>query len=368
MTRRPPNPFQTPGESAPDKEREGSEERSTEAPTPAGPEDLPPAEPRREPHAPPPPPFRDATDAEPGREEDSGAAGGQGPAWPAGQGAPQRAEQPDLEAPHRPDRPGRLQRGTIPIFDTLREAASLINHNRRTVLMPLVVVTIPVAVIAALLPALMFVTVWRHEPVVTTGTLTTDATTMMIFFLVLITAVEALFTQVARAATIVAVAGVARGSPPSLTEALDPAFNRIGGILVLIAVIVMIVGVGLLTLIGLIVMPYLLLRLAIAFDAYMIEDGSPWSALGRSWSLMQGNMLRLLGLLGLAAICVLPFFVILSLLAGMGEGARSFQILWMAFWGVLQAIVILPIVAFFTACTTLYYLKARAIEDEARVA
>lgn len=259
------------------------------------------------------------------------------------------------------------------MFDTLREAVRLINENRATVLLPLAVVTIPVALILSVVRAVLFLTVWSDQPLPTTATLAEDGTPgAMLFMLVVLTAVDVLFVLgIARAAAIVALSGAARGKPPTLTEALDPAFNRIGGILVLLLVFIMLFFTALalaVTLIGFVLMMYVLLRIGIAFEVYMLEGLGPWEAVGRSWELMRGNMLRLLGLMGLATVVVVPFLVLVSLVGEITGGDRNTQILLATGWGTLQALVTISIVTVFTACTTLYYLKARAVEDGARPA
>ena len=254
-------------------------------------------------------------------------------------------------------------RGQIPVVDTLREAASLVNQNRGTVLLPLLAVTFPVALVISILTVVLFLTAWSDEALVSTATITEQTPAPIVFTLLVFTAVEVLFAQVARAAAIVAIAGAAAGKRTSLAEALDPAFNKIGGILVLIGVFIAGFFLGVLTIVGLIIVPYLFLRIAVSLEAYMLDGGSIWNSFGRSWAVMQGNMLRLLGLLLLTGACVLPVIVLVSLLGGSIEGDRTTELVMFAGWSLAQAIILIPIVALFTACTTLYYLKARAIHD-----
>lgn len=357
MTRRPPNPFRGPeDEAAPASEDEpGAVPTSPDGDAQTPPQEPPPAagvdgevsRPDEDEHTPPRPAWK----AEPEPEPESPPPY---PRWEA-------REEPE---PSGTATPGR---GAIPVFDTLREAVRLINENRVTVLLPLAVVTIPVAIILAVVRAVLFLSVWSNQPLPTTATLAEDGTPgSMLFLLVVLTAVDVLFALVARAAAIVALSGARRGEPPTLTEALDPAFNRIGGILVLLLVLAMLLATAmvlLVTIIGFVLMVYVLLRIGVAFEAYMLEGLGPWEAIGRSWELMRGNMLRLLGLMGLATVIALPFLVLVSLLSEVTGGDRNAEILLVAGWSTLQAVVVIPIVALFTACTTLYYLKARTVED-----
>lgn len=338
MTRRPPNPF-------------------------AG-DDPPPEEPHR-PEAP------ERGEGEPKRDE-RGAAG---PAWG-------EAERPEPASPRpggeegraefsRPDTPGstprddgRPQRGQIPVIETLREAAALVNQNRRTVLLPLAVVSIPAALVSSILSALLFLTVWREHSPTSLGTVDTETPGVVIFAVLVLAAVEILFALVGRAATIVAIAGAKRGEAPTLAESLDPAFSRIGGLLLMVGVLVLAAGLLTIPIIGLFIGFYLLLRLAVAFEAFMVEETGAMESLGRSWAVMRGNMLRLLGLVALAMACVLPIILVGPALSSVIGGGRTATILLLTISSAVQTVIAVPVVAFLTACTTLYFLKARRVEDD----
>lgn len=277
-----------------------------------------------------------------------------------------------LPAPEPGDYPSQPQAGTgaprvpgIPVMATLKEAWALVRAHPRTILLPMAAITVPLAFIIAAVNAGLFLSVWSDDEVVSIATMTAETRRPVMFGLIVLVAAEVLFAQVARAATIVALAGVIRGREPVLAEALDPAFTRLGGLLALIVIIAIIFGVTLVTVIGILALPYLMLRLGLAFDTYMIEGLGPWQALARSWALMRGNMLRMLALIVLGVLCVMPVVLALSTIEAVIGGSRTAQLLLVAAFSVVQSAVLVPVVAFLTACTTLYYFKTRARYDAA---
>jgi len=253
----------------------------------------------------------------------------------------------------------------IPVVATLKEAWHLVRLHPRRLLMPMAVITIPLALIIAAVNAALFLTIWEDEELVGLGTLTSDTARPVMFGVVVLVAIDMLFAQVARAATIVAVASVVEGRPGSLTDCLDPAFTRLGGLLVLIAVIAGLLGVAFVTVIGVLALPYVMIRLGLAFDAYMIEGLGAWPALRRSWSLMHGRILRLFALVALSVVCALPILLTLSALEVSIGGDRAPQLLILTVFAGVRSAIFVPVVGFLTACTTLYYFKARERADAA---
>jgi hypothetical protein len=248
-------------------------------------------------------------------------------------------------------------------MSTVREAFQLLRDNPRATMLPQAAIGIPVAIVAGIAIVFFFSTIFADQDMNLVASFSSEAEGRALFVMAIIVAVEAMFAQVARGATIVAVAGAARGRPLSLVEALDPAFTRLGGLIGLVFVLGAIGALAFITLIGLVVLPYVIFRLALVFDAYMLEGVGVNQAIRRSWQLMSGNMIRLVGVIALSVFLALPVLLLFSVLSGTGEGSRTVQLLLVAFWGIVRGAALVPLVAFLTACTTLYYLKAKAAED-----
>lgn len=230
-------------------------------------------------------------------------------------------------------------------------------------MLPQAAIGIPVAIAAAIATIFVFLSAFPDEDVTAVASFSTDAGNAALFAMAVIVAAEALFAQVARGATIVAVANAAKGKPLPLVEALDPAFTRLGGLVALVIVLGAIGALAFITIVGLVLLPYVLFRLALVFDTYMLEGVGVNQAIRRSWQVMSGNIIRLIGVIALSVLCALPALLLFSLLGGVGEGNRTTQVLFVAVMGVVRGAAFVPFVAFLTACTTLYYLKAKAVED-----
>ena len=176
----------------------------------------------------------------------------------------------------------------MPARKVIATAWALVTHHPREAMLPLVVIQIPVAILTGAVLAVLLLTVFGDQEINTN-----DGGQLLA--LLLVSGTQALFAQVARGSTIVSLAGVIRGQPLTLTQALDPAFSRMGGLLALVVLVSAGVLISFVTLIGLVLLPYMILRFALAFEAFMLEDLGPWPALRRSWELMRGHMLRMLG-------------------------------------------------------------------------
>ncbi len=241
-------------------------------------------------------------------------------------------------------------------------AFRLVSRNRREAMLPLAAVQVPVSIATAVATAVLYLTVFRDDPVQATDKLIEDGGGPLLAFIIL-TAIEGLFAQVARAATVVSIAGVALAKPKSLSAALDPAFTRMGGLLVLVAVVAAGAGLALISVVGLIFLPYIALRLALSVETYMLEGLGPTAALRRSWELMRGNVLRFLGVILLAFLVLLGPLASLSILGAFVGGGRTARVIEIAFLTVAQGILVIPLIAFLTATTTLYYLTIKARRD-----
>jgi hypothetical protein len=190
-----------------------------------------------------------------------------------------------------------------------------------------------------------------------------------------VAAFEGLFAQVARAATIVSVAAAVRGKPKTLTEALDPAFTRMGHIVLLVVLLALclagtLVAVSILALIPfvgiaipMVIVSYVAVRTTLGFEVLMLEAVGPWQALRRSWAITRGRTLRLLGLIlaAFAGIAV-PLLCITSL-SYLVTGGRTLEVILTAAVTFAGGLFQVPLFAFMSTVTTLYYLKAKEIDD-----
>ena len=100
----------------------------------------------------------------------------------------------------------------------------------------------------------------------------------------------------------------------------------------------------------------------------MLEGISPWGAIKRSWALTRGNVLRLLGIILLSALAVAGPLLVISGLGAIIGGGRSVRVLETGLYIFAQGVFVVPLVAFLTATTTLYYLTIRVTHDERRTA
>jgi hypothetical protein len=244
----------------------------------------------------------------------------------------------------------------LPVRRVIATAWDLLTTRPREALLPVAAIEIPVALISAALLAAALLTVFSDVPLDPQ-----DSTYLAL--LVAVGAGQALFTQVAHGAAIISVAGLLRGKRKSLTESLDPAFTRMGGLFALLVVLVGVAFLLVLTVIGLVLLPYLLVRLALSHQAFMLEGRSPFAAFGRSWAMMRGHMLRMLGVMLLTMLIFVGPAFLIAALDGLVTGSRETQLLLQVVVSVVQGFLAVPLVAFASATTTVFYLN---LEDSER--
>lgn len=263
----------------------------------------------------------------------------------------------------------------ISIRGTLSESWWLLWRQPRLVLLPWLAVQLPVAALGAAVTAVLYLTVFRSEAVKPTSDLFSDGATAALFVYLAVTAFEGLFAQVARAATIVSVAATVRGKPKTLTEALDPAFTRMGPIILLVALLGLclastLVAVSILVLIpfagaaiALAILSYVAIRTSLSFEALMLEAVGPWQALRRSWAITRGRTLRLLGLILAAFVSIAIPLLCITSLSYLITGGRTVEVILTAAVTFAGGVFEVPLFAFMSTVTTLYYLKAREMDD-----
>lgn len=245
------------------------------------------------------------------------------------------------------------------IGGTLADAWSLLRAAPRVTLGPLLAVQGAVALATAAVTAMLFAVVFPDEPVVAPAAFLDARATGLRFALAVLNAAGVLFAQVARAGTIVGTAASRRKETLSLAQALDPAFTRMGGLLVL-AVLVATVSFALaLTLVGIALLPFVAARIGLAAEALVLEERDAFAALGRSWEVTRRRTLRTLGLLVAVALPVVPVLLVLARLRTVATDDRPAAIAFVAIAHVVEATALAPFLAYATVATTLYFLKLR---------
>jgi hypothetical protein len=255
----------------------------------------------------------------------------------------------------------------VPVFATVREAWRLMRAYPAQTLLPMFVIEVPVALLTALVTALLYVSVFADEPVRSGADILALADGGPLFAFLALTAFEILFAQVARGATIVGVAAARQGDRRPLSQLLDPAFTRMGGLLALAIITSAVAALSVvlsITIIGALIAIFVFIRWAIAFEAFILEERTVFNALGTSWLMMQGNMLRYLGVLLVSFAAALFPFVAISLLELLVGGSRTAEVATTAIVTALQGILVVPILVFLTAVTTVFYfnLKERPVD------
>jgi Membrane domain of glycerophosphoryl diester phosphodiesterase len=259
------------------------------------------------------------------------------------------------EAPPAPP-PARLRPPSVPVRATVGRAFRIALRQPRVSLLPLAAVQAPAALVAAVATAVLFLTVFKNDPVDPT-----EGGPLLAFLI--IAAAQGLFAQVAHAATIVSIAGAETGRPRTLSESLDPAFSRMGAILGLVAILALGALVCVFSLVGVVLLPYLGLRVILCFETMMLENVGPWAAIRRSWALTHGHVLRLLGVVALSALVVVGPVVGLEALGLISGNGHTSDVLIVSAVTFVQGVLAIPLVSFLTATTTLFYLQVRALAN-----
>ncbi len=251
----------------------------------------------------------------------------------------------------------------VPIRGTIADAWRLMRRYPRLILLPMFAVQVPVAAVSASVTLVLYFTVFSGEPVKAASDLINAGPSGPLFAFLAVSAFEGLFAQVARGATILGTAAALRDRPEPLPNLLDPAFTRLGGLLILaIAPLLLFLGLAA-TIVGLVLVPYLVLRLGLVMEAYLLDGVTPAGAFRRSWTVLSGSLWRffLTLLLAITALIV-PLFV-MSSFSLLIAGGRTTQLLATAAVTLIQGVLVVPMLAFFTAVTTLFYLRVKERHD-----
>ena len=248
-----------------------------------------------------------------------------------------------------------------------RRAYHLINDDRRALLLPLVVTQLPAALLSS---AALFVLLWRVFPEVDYQGLPNaeEQPRNYLLGLLLIAGAYWMFTLVGVAGTIIATRAIAAGEAVSLSSSLDPGFTRMGGLLVLGAILL---GLVIATLFGLIVLLYVLWRFGLVLQQYLLGGSGPYGALGKSWLLLRGRMLRFAGMLltllplSISAVAIGVFAGgLLALPLTFFEPSRALDLAGISIVGAVLGPFAVLVSAYIAVATTLFYLQVRAEADD----
>jgi hypothetical protein len=189
-----------------------------------------------------------------------------------------------------------------------------------------------------------------------------DAPSGLILSLVIMTAVHLFLSLVGTGATIVAVKAVLDRRPVKLVESLDPAFTRMGALLAIGAICyLMVLGVAAF----IVFLLYPLFRWGLAVHALLLDGSGVGGALGTSWRLLRGNMLRFTAVALSAIPVAIVIFTVASIVFAIGlapfgaDPGRTTSLVAQSLSVVLLGVVATPTGAYFAAATTIFYLSAK---------
>ena len=248
----------------------------------------------------------------------------------------------------------------VPVRATVRAAFRLVADHPRQILLPITAIQLPVTLLTTFVVLFASLTYLQDEPLDPF-----EAGARNTLFLYLVTmAAQLLLAQVARAGAVAASAAAATGSTLAVSEALDPAFSRMGGLLTLALAAVAIAAIVVVPIAGWILAPYLGLRTILAFEAFVLEGVAPFQALGRSWEITRRRVLTMLGVVLLTAVVLVGPLLLVNGLSFIVQGSRTQQVFLSSLYSLVAGTFLIPVVAFITATTTLFYLQATgAISD-----
>ena len=254
------------------------------------------------------------------------------------------------------------------VRETLSAAAALMRDHPRETMLPLLAVQAPLVIGTILLTLLLYSSVFADEVYPPGGIIGVREGGGQAVAFALVLAVGVVLGAVGLGATIVSIGAVAEGKRLQVTEAFDLAFTRLGGLLALTAIFL--IGAGFLTVLagtGFIIVGvaaaaaalYLLSRVGIAYQVYLLEEVGPLEALGRSWKRTQGNMLRLLGVILVGAALLLLIGLLVPVSPGPDAASRGTRMAVDALLQILQGGIAIPLTVFAHTALTLYYLRIR---------
>lgn len=261
--------------------------------------------------------------------------------------------------------------GLPPLVQAERDGAlwlkslRVMRENPRAVLLPLTVTQLPFAVATAAVFFYLFYEAYPNAEFTTFDWLA-DAPNGVRLTIVMLGAAQTLFSLVGAAATMVAVSGIARGAPVGLAQSLDPAFTRMGGLL-LFGVLFNVLLFA--SFVGVVLLVYFIVRWGLAIQPYVLEGKGFTASLGESWRLLRGRMLSFFALLLTAIpfglVFLLAFSLVFSLLSapfGTDPG-RTQELVLQSLALFIVGVTFVPFGAYLATSTTLFYLSAKDAAD-----
>ncbi len=267
--------------------------------------------------------------------------------------------------------PPAAQPGSAPlrVRDVLKEARELFRQNANAIMLPMAVIQIPLAIIGAIVPWVLYATAYSEELHPFDAQSLAEGPRGLLFALVVIAWVWIMFLALGFNSTIIAVRDARKGVRKPLPELLDPSFTHLGGLLVLslgAAGLWFAILATSITILAPLVLLFAAFRLALTFHSFALNEARPRMALSESWMIMRGNVMRLLGVL----LGTLPG-IMLMLLAGsvaliivsipfavLGT-SRGPTLAANAVGTIVLALVLIPIFCYVTTATTLLYLNLK---------
>ncbi|MEP7216034.1 MAG: hypothetical protein ABI782_07250 [Anaerolineaceae bacterium] len=251
--------------------------------------------------------------------------------------------------------------------DVLRESRQLFRQNAKAIMLPMAVFQIPLAVIGAIVPWVLYATVYSEQLHPFDAQSLADGPRGLLFALVVVAWVWVMFLALGFNSTIIAARDAQKGVHKTLPELLDPSFTHLGGLLILAlgaAALWFAILATSITVLAPLVLLFTALRLALSFHSFALNEARPRTAMFESWNTMRGNVIRLLGLL----LGTLPG-IVLMLLAG--SLALVFVSIPFAIIGtsrgptlaanavgtIVLGVVLIPVFCYVTTTTTVFYLK-----------
>ncbi len=244
-------------------------------------------------------------------------------------------------------------------------ALRVMRQNPAATLLPIAVTQLPFAILTSVVFFYLFHNQYPDAEFTSWDWLNTAPNGLRLT-MVLVGAAQSLFSLVGAAATMVSVHGLLRGQPVKLSAALDPAFTRMGGLLLLGAFFY---GLLLVSAIGIIIVLYFLVRFGLAIQTFIIEGKSVSQSLGRSWRLLRGRMLSFFGV----AVTAIPFGLLLLVATSVvlaiavlpfgTDPGRTTDLIFQSIAILIVGIMLVPIGAYLATATTLFYLSAKEQTD-----
>ena len=242
----------------------------------------------------------------------------------------------------------------------LRALGVMRAHPRET-LLPIAVTQLPFAVITAVVFFYLFNSRYPDAKFDSFDWINTAPNGIRLT-MVIVGAAQALFSLVGGGATMVSVAGIMRDKPVSLANALDPAFTRMGGLLLIGAIFY---GIILISAIGIIVMLYFLIRWGLALQVHLLEEKPLIGSLSESWRILRGRMWSFFALLLTAIPFALILLIGLSILMAIAvapfgtDPGRDVDLIYQSVAIFAVGVALIPVAAFLATSTTLFYLSAK---------